>query len=65
MLNHYDDHLFKTEIGIDTAIINAIEKQMPIRKLLWRSKNVTRFMDLTKEIFQRRRKMLDARPGKK
>ena len=45
--------LLHTTISIDTAIPNAHAQKIPVRKLHWRSRTVSQFSELTREILER------------
>ena len=45
--------LLHTTISIDTAIPNAHTLKIPVRKLHWRSRTVSQFSELTREILER------------
>ena len=45
--------LFHTTISIDTAIPNSHALKIPVRKLHWRSRTVSQFSELTREILER------------
>lgn len=45
--------VFDTTIGNDTSIPNALNQNIPVRKLHWRSRTVTQFSHLAEEMLQR------------
>lgn len=49
----YGDTVFHTSISIDSAIPNSYEQKKPIRELKWRSRTVSQFQRLLKEILIR------------
>lgn len=48
--SQYGDAVFKSWISIDSAIPNSLDQKIPIRELTWRSRTVSQFQRLIKEI---------------
>ncbi len=49
----YGEQLFADTIGIDTTVPNALFSNKAIREMPWRSRNVTRFRNVAKELLER------------